>query len=250
MPRGFPQEMKRVAIIQPNYIPWKGYFDVIAMVDEFILYDDAPYNKNSWRNRNCIKTRKGTAWLTIPVLTSGRFGQPIREVRVANPLWPSKHWKTLRQAYARAQHFEELAPVLKNLYDRAAEEPLLFRVNRLFLEGLCGLLGIQARLSSSGDYELLGDRTGRLVGLCRQVGASEYLSGPAARAYLDESQFADAGIEVRWMSYEGYPVYRQLHTPPFVHEVTVLDLLFTEGPAGARRFLLSAGIPVPSAAGS
>lgn len=229
--------MKRVAILQSSYVPWKGYFDIIGSVDEFILYDDAQYSKNGWRNRNRIKTREGTAWLTIPVLGTGRFGQRIREVEIGDPRWAEKHWKSIQAHYARAAGFPELAPVLEKLYERAAAETLLSRVNELFLREICGLLGIGTRITRSMDYLLEGDRVERLVGLCEQAGAGEYLSGPAARDYLDESRFADKGMSVRWMDYSGYPEYRQLFSPPFVHEVSILDLLLNEGPEGARKCL-------------
>lgn len=230
--------MKRVAVLQSSYVPWKGYFDIINSVDEFILYDEVQFTKNDWRNRNLVKTREGTAWLTIPVRGTGRFGQSIREVEIGDPRWPEKHRKTLQGCYARAACFAEVAPPLFSLYDRAAEETSLSRVNEVFLRGLCGLLEIRTAITRSSDYELRGDRNERLAGLCKQAGADEYLSGPSARTYLDEGLFRTRGIAVRWMSYDGYPEYRQLF-PPFVHQVSILDLLFNEGVEGARRHLLS-----------
>jgi WbqC-like protein family len=232
--------MKRSAIVQSCYIPWKGYFDLIGSVDEFILYDDAAYSKNGWRNRNRIKTRNGLLWLTIPVRVSGRFGQPIRSVEIADRRWAARHWKTLETSYAQAPHFRDLAPVFRELYVRAAEERFLSSVNRLFIEAICGLLELRTRTTTSMDYVLEGDRTGRLVSLCRQAGAAEYLSGPSARTYLDESQFQRASIGVRWMDYTGYPEYPQLFTPPFVHEVSVLDLLLNVGSRDARNLMRSA----------
>jgi len=231
--------MKRVAILQSSYVPWKGYFDIIGSVDEFILYDDVQYSKNGWRNRNRIKTCEGTAWLTIPVLQTGRFGQLIREVEIGDRRWAARHWMSIRTNYARAPWLEELEPVLAGLYERAAGEPLLSRVNEMFLRALCEILGIGTHITHSMDYRLEGDRVERLVGLCEQAGAGEYLSGPAARDYLDESRFAEKGLTVHWMDYSGYPEYRQLFSPPFIHEVSVLDLLLNEGPQGARSCLLS-----------
>jgi hypothetical protein len=230
---------KRVAILQSSYIPWKGYFDIIGSVDEFILYDNAQYTKNDWRNRNCIKTQTGTAWLTVPVLLKGRFGQTILEAEICDPRWAARHWKSLQTYYARAPFFPALAPVIHSLYERSADERSLSKVNELFLRALCGLLGISTRITRSTDYEICGDRTGRLVGLCEQAGAAAYLTGPSARTYLEEERFAGCGIAVRWMSYEGYPEYRQLYSPPFVHQVSVLDLLFNVGAEAAGDYLLS-----------
>jgi hypothetical protein len=240
--------MKRVAIIQSSYVPWKGYVDIIGSVDEFILYDDAQYTRRDWRNRNRIKTSQGTAWLTIPVRVKGRFEQPIREVEVADPLWASRHWRSVQVHYARARCFATVAPALSRLYGLAADERLLTRINELFLRGICELLGIGTRITRSMDYELHGDRTERLVNLCHQAGAREYLSGPAAKAYLDEGRFAERGIAVRWMDYSGYREYPQLFTPPFIHEVSILDLLLNQGPQGSRSYLLSTRGGTPGSA--
>lgn len=231
--------MKRAAILQSSYIPWKGYFDLIRKVDELILYDDVSYSKNDWRNRNRIKTRTGPLWLTIPVLATGRFGQRIRDVEIGDRRWTAKHWKSIQTHYARAPFFSEVAPVLRDLYERAEGQISLSVVNEMFLEALCDLLDIGTRITRSEDYELQGDRTERLVHLCEQAGASEYLSGPAAQSYLDEKEFASRGIAVRWMDYAGYPEYGQLFCPPFVHEVSVIDLLLNEGIEGARLYLRS-----------
>jgi hypothetical protein len=230
---------KRVAILQSAYIPWKGYFDIIGSVDEFILFDDAQYTKRDWRNRNRLRTPAGTAWLTIPVMTKGRFGQPIRDATVSDASWAERHWKTIVQNYARARCFEETAPTLRELYQQAADEPSLSRINELFIRAISGWLGLSARITSSSDYDLAGDRVERLVHVCEQAGAGEYLSGPAARGYLEADRFAARGITVRWMDYSGYLAYRQLYSPPFIHEVTIIDLLVNEGLAGARQHMLS-----------
>ena len=224
---------KRVAIVQSNYIPWKGYFDLIAAVDEFILYDDRQYTRRDWRNRNLIKTARGPAWMTIPVQVKGRYEQRIDETRVADGRWADSHWKALRQAYSRAAHFADYEDVVRAAYGAVRSEPLLSRINRHLIELVCGLLGIRTKLSWSTDYEAAGAKTERLVDLCRQAGATTYLSGPAARAYLREETFADAGIAVEWMDYGGYREYPQLF-PPFEDRVTVLDLIFNVGPAAPQ----------------
>jgi hypothetical protein len=228
---------RKVAILQSNYIPWKGYFDIMRRVDEFILFDDVQYTRRDWRNRNRIKTAQGPQWLTIPVNTKGRYLDPIRDITVSEPGWNTKHWETLANHYARARCFKDYRAVFEDAY-RSAVDERLSAVNRRLIEAVQGVLGITTKLSWSMDYQVVEGRTERLVSLCRQAGATEYLSGPAARAYLDEGQFERSGIALRYMSYQGYPEYAQLH-PPFVHEVTVLDLIFNEGPR-ARDFLLSA----------
>lgn len=227
---------KRIAISQSNYIPWKGYFDMLNLVDEFVLYDDVQYTRRDWRNRNRIKTAQGPQWLTIPVQVKGKYFQKICDTVVSEPDWGRTHWRSLEHAYARSPHFADYAPVFRSLYDQSPGDNLS-AINRAWIERINGLLGITTRLSWSSDYRLEEDRNRRLISICKQAGASDYYSGPAARCYLDESAFAAEGIRVHWMDYGGYPEYPQLH-PPFDHSVSVLDLLFSVGP-DAPRYLKS-----------
>jgi WbqC-like protein family len=221
---------RRVAILQSSYIPWKGYFDLMRQVDEFILYDDAQYTKRDWRNRNQIKTKDGLLWLSIPVEVKGKFTQAIKDVSISDPSWSTQHFKTIAAAYARAPRFQEYRAVLEDLY-RGATPSRLSDVNRRFIEGLAKILGIGTKLSWSMDYELPEGRVERLVALCRQAGATSYLSGPSAREYIerDAGLFAEAGIEVGYIDYSSYPEYPQLH-PPFEHHVSVIDLILNAGP--------------------
>jgi len=227
---------KRVAIVQSNYIPWKGYFDLIAATDEFILYDDAQYTRRDWRNRNQIKTPQGVQWLTVPVRVKGRYHQSIRETEIDGTEWAEQHWTRLRQNYARAPHFARYAPELEALYLHGRHDTLS-ALNLAMLTWVNRQLGIATRMSSSSDYTLEGGRTDKLLNLCLQAGATEYLSGPAARDYLDESRFAAAQVAVRWFDYPAYPPYAQLWGE-FVHGVTVLDVLFHCGP-DARRHVVT-----------
>jgi hypothetical protein len=221
--------MKRVGMVQSSYVPWKGFFDLIGRCDEFLLLDEAQYTRRDWRNRNKIKTAAGVAWLTIPVVVKGRYHQRIDEVRIAEPDWARKHLRTILQAYASAPHLETHRQWLDQTYAAAAELERLSDVNRLFLSGICARLGIDTELRWSTDYTSRGERSERLLSLCEEAGATEYLSGPSARDYLDEELFAKAGIGVAFMDYDGYPEYAQPH-PPFEHGVSILDLLLCTGP--------------------
>lgn len=229
---------KKLAVLQSNYIPWKGYFDLIHAVDEFILYDDVQYTKNDWRNRNKIKTDRGVQWLTIPVRQES-LAQTIRDTRVASNEWRARHWKTLAQNYSRCPYFPLYAPVFESLYAEGREE-WLSQINRAFIVAINQALGISTRIGSSSDYRLVGDRSERLVNLCMQAGAQIYVTGPAALAYLDCGLFAASGIEVSVADYSGYPEYSQLH-PPFEHAVSVVDLLFNCGPESFRYLKTFAG---------
>jgi hypothetical protein len=219
--------MKKIAILQSNYIPWKGYFDLIAAVDEFIIYDDMQYTRRDWRNRNQIKTPQGTQWLTVPVKVKGKYFQTIRETEIEGADWKSAHWKALTLNYKKAPHFDEVAGLLEPIYTRT-DYQLLSNLNRDLIEIVCRYLGIDTRINNSWDYKLTEGKTERLADLCSQAGGTEYISGPAARDYIVESVFADRGLKLTWFDYAGYQEYPQLWGE-FVHGVTILDLLFNCG---------------------
>lgn len=228
--------MKKIAITQSNYIPWKGYFDMINRVDTFVIYDDVQYTKRDWRNRNRIITRDGLLWLTIPVQVKNKFGQKINETLVFGSHWRMKHWKTIQANYSRAKWFNRYHDRFEKLYTGEMSDNLS-EINQVFLNEICDILGIRTEFIRSSELDLQGDKTGRLVSACQKLGADVYLSGPAARAYLDENRFHKHNIEVEWMEYEGYPEYHQLF-PPFEHSVSIIDLIFNEGP-DAGRFMKS-----------
>lgn len=224
--------MKRVAILQSNYIPWKGYLDLIAFVDEFIIYDDAQYTKRDWRNRNQIKTSQGMQWLSVPVQVKGKFLQKIRDTEIVGTDWASQHWETLAHNYRGARHFRHIADWLEPLY--LSSLPIRLSVlNRRFLDAITSYLGIRTVITNSWDYPQSEGKSERLASICAAAGATEYISGPAARAYLDFQPFEALGIRVSWFDYDGYPEYPQLHGD-FVHGVSVLDLLFNCGPESPR----------------
>ena len=185
--------MKRVAIVQSNYIPWKGYFDMIATVDEFILFDDMQYTRRDWRNRNQIKTPQGLQWLTVPVKVKGKYYQKIRDTEIDGIDWAADHWKALSQNYRRAKCFNEIATWLEPLY-LDVRYSHLSPLNRSFIEAVCNYLGIVTKVSNSWDYAMIDGQTERLADLCAQAGGKEYISGPAARDYIEEAVFAERGI--------------------------------------------------------
>ncbi len=228
-----PTPRKKLAVLQSNYIPWKGYFDMINSVDEFILYDDVQFTKDDWRNRNQVKTQGGPKWLTIPLLTKGKLFQPIKDVVVRDHDWCKTHWSTIAQSYARAPHLKLYKDRFAALYDKCRNIDRLSEVNYLFITELCSILGINTKIRWSMEFKLVGDKNERLVNLCRDVGADYYLSGPAAKSYMDMALFRNAGIQVEFMDYSGYIPYPQLHGE-FTHNVSVLDLLFQMGPSSPQ----------------
>jgi hypothetical protein len=218
---------KRIAIIQSNYIPWKGYFDMIAAVDEFILYDDMQYTRRDWRNRNQIKTPQGVQWLTVPVKVKGKYLQSIRETEIDGTDWAEAHWKTIAQNYRRAPHFEEVAAIFAPLYLQHRYTHLS-ALNRKLMEAVCSYLGITTKISNSWDYQLIDGKTERLADLCARAGGTEYISGPSAKDYIEEDIFTERGIKLSWFGYTGYPEYPQLWGG-FTHGVSILDLLYNCG---------------------
>lgn len=220
--------MKKIAISQSNYIPWKGYFDMIAAVDEFILYDDMQYTRRDWRNRNQIKTPQGAQWLTVPVLVKGKYHQKIRETEIDGSDWVVAHWKALVQNYKRTPHFQSVAEWLEPIY-LGESFTNISELNRRLIEQVCFYLGIKTKITNSWDYTLAEGKTERLAELCRQAGGTEYISGPAAKDYVEEHVFTDLNIKLTWFDYAGYPEYPQ-QWGDFVHSVTILDLLFNCGP--------------------
>jgi len=223
--------VKRVAIVQSSYIPWKGYFDLIAAVDEFVLYDDVQYTRRDWRNRNRIKTPLGLQWLTVPVRVKGRYHQAIRDTEIDGTAWATSHLAAMQQNYARAPFYAAVSGEIAPAY--RAPPARLSELNRVLIETVCRYLGIATPIRASDELALAGDRSQRLANLCAALGAGEYVSGPSAKAYLDEAEFTRRGMTVRWFDYDGYPEYPQLWGP-FEHRVTILDLLFNCGPDAPR----------------
>jgi hypothetical protein len=227
---------KTIVILQSNYLPWKGYFDLMAAADEFLLFDEVQYTKNDWRNRNRIVLDGRLHWLTLPVRTAGRFGTAIRDVEVARADWATAHWQTLTQAYRGAPHFKTAAGVLEETYAAAAPLASLTEINERFLRAIAALLRLEATILRADIVpRTTDDPTQRLLEICRARKATTYVSGPAARSYLELAAFREAGIDVLFADYGGYPAYPQ-GTRSFEHGVSVVDPLMQCGP-DARRHL-------------
>jgi hypothetical protein len=213
---------KRVAVLQSNYIPWKGYFDIISKVDTFVFYDDVQYTKNDWRNRNRIKTVHGPQWLTIPV--GVRLDRKISEVVISDSRWQRKHWSTLKQTYAKSRCIAECESLLDLIYVERQWE----RLSELNQFVCRDWMRLSTEFRSSEEFQLSKERNSRLLELLIAVGATTYVSGPSAKSYLDESELLRHGIDVEYMDYSHYPEYIQPF-PPFEHNVSILDMLFCLG---------------------
>ncbi len=228
--------MKKVAILQSNYIPWKGYFDLINIVDEFILYDDMQYTRRDWRNRNKIKTPQGLQWLTIRVEIKGKFFQKINETKVSEKDWAKKHWQSILRNYSKSKYFKDYKDIFEEMYLNCEEE-YLSQINYKFITTINEILEIKTKLRWSNEFKLVDGQTEKLLGICKDCNAEIYISGPAAKDYFDEELAKKENIKVEWMDYSGYKEYEQLN-PPFEHRVSILDLIFNEG-TNAKNFMKS-----------
>ena len=222
--------VKKIAILQSNYIPWKGYFDLIHSVDEFVLYDDVQYTRRDWRNRNKIKTPQGLAWLSIPVDVKGQYYQKIRDTRISNKQWASKHWHSIQHNYAKAPYFSHYRDVFEDIYCKQVTElEFLSEINFTFIKAINEMLGITTTIRWSDDFDLVEGKSERLLEICKASQASHYISGPAAKDYLDSALFEANDIQLDWMDYGNYQEYEQCFGE-FDHAVTILDVLFCTGP--------------------
>lgn len=219
--------MKSVVVLQSNYIPWKGYFDLIHDADLFVFYDDLQYTKNDWRNRNKIKAASGPEWISIPA--GSDTNRLICEVELKDATWQQKHWKTLLQNYRNCPHFERYQPFFEDFY-LGRKWANLSEMNQYLIRHIATeFLGIRTAFQDSRAFSLSGQKQDRLLELVTQVGTERYISGPAAKSYIEPERFAAAGIELVWKDYGGYPEYPQRFAP-FEHGVSILDLLFNVGP--------------------
>lgn len=213
----------KVVILQSNYIPWKGYFDLINDADVFCFYDEVKYTKNDWRNRNRIYPKNGLQWLSIPI-NKDAVKQKISEVELPAD-WQHQHYNTLKFAYGRAPFYAALEKLMQEMYlDNNFSR--LSEFNQFSIKKIAAYLGIKTQFVNSGDYELKGDRVERLINLLKDIGATEYISGPAAKDYLNgqEHYFSENGIQLTYKNYGGYPEYEQL-VKPFENYVSIVDLI-------------------------
>jgi len=218
--------------LQPGYLPWLGYFDQLARSDVFVHLDDVQYDKHGWRNRNRIRVpgEPGWIWLTVPVRTTGRFGARLNAMEIDNTSrWSRKHWRSIEQYYRRAPFYERYAPMLRDVYQRRWR--WLVELDLALIGLLAEVLGLKRRTLRASCIELQRPESpsARLVDFCRHFGADEYLTGAAARSYLDQGAFEEAGIRVIFQDY-CHPAYRQCH-PDFVSHLSAIDLLFNAGPS-------------------
>jgi hypothetical protein len=226
--------LKKALITQSNYIPWKGYFDALALCDSWVVFDEMQYTRRDWRNRNKVKTSQGPKWLTIPVEVKGKYYQKINETKVADSKWSQSHWGLIKQSYAKAPFFSAISEWLEPLY-RQCKLTYLTEINLYFIKAINSYLNIDIELHHSKDFTLTDHKTQRLIDICKEIGATDYYTGSAAKNYMEEELFRKENIKLHYLDYSGYREYPQLYEP-FTHEVSILDLLFMAGP-DSRKYM-------------
>ena len=224
--------MKRVTLLQSNYLPWRGYFDFMAKSDEFIVYDSCQYTVNDWRNRNQVKTRDGVRWITVPVITKGRFGQRITDAEVVDHKWVKTHLGTLTACLNKARFGKETLDLLGECYDVSAKTRSLHEINVNFLQAVHAYLGFGCRLTDDSEYgvDTLSDlsASAKVAELVRRAGGTRYLTGPRGLDYLDPADFSDRDIAIDVLDYSTLAPYPQLYGD-FVDHLSIVDLLANVG---------------------
>jgi len=226
----------RIAVLQPGYLPWLGFFEQMLSVDVFVLYDDVQYDRRGWRNRNRLKSPNGPVWLTVPVIQKGKYHQIIRDVIIDNSRpWRKKHIGTVETFYRKAPYFERLFPEFSEILNRDWE--YLWELDLALIRWMSGIIGIGTPIKLASELHVPGTKSERLLEICHKLGADEYYSGAAARHYLDLSLFSASwevagGVKVHFQEYN-HPVYPQLHGQ-FVSHLSTLDLLMIAAPEAGK----------------
>lgn len=223
-----------IAVHQPNYLPYLGYFHKMAQCDLFVLLDDVQLGTRSYTQRVKIRMSGGDTWLTVPVLTKDRPNQPINEVEIDNTqTWGKRHWKSLIHSYHKTRHFSRYSDFLEEIYKK--EHPYLGEFNELLIQYLVNELDICTKIVKASSLKVNGQGSDRIINICQALGGDTYLSGKSGKDYLDEKKFAEAGIALQYQIFE-HPIYPQLHGE-FLAYMSIVDLLFNCG-AESRSILL------------
>jgi hypothetical protein len=217
-----------IAIHQPNFIPWLGYFYKMACADQFVFADSVQFTKGSFINRNRIKTKSGPTWLTVPVLTSGRFAQDIYDVEIVNDRnWTRKHLAVISDNYRQARYFHEVFPLLESVYSQVTQELLLVSINIAFIRCLCSYLDLQPVFIRASELCVNGHGSQFLQQICQRLGADRYLAGSGARNYQDDRYLISAGIQPVYSDFraEKYPQMGN----GFIENLSIVDAVMNCG---------------------
>ena len=219
---GGPQA-KTVAIVQSSFIPWKGYFDLINSVDEFVFLDDVQFTKRDWRSRNYINSLNGRLLLTIPIQVKGRRFQKIYDAEISGNEWREKHWKSIQNSYQKAPYYSDITEILKPIFFNE-DLFLLHDFNKEIVKAVCKYLGIKTKFHESCEIRASGVKSTKLIQICKELNAKKYLSGPSAASYIDVAAFQSSGVEIEYIDYSKYKKHPNIHRE-FFHNVSIIDTI-------------------------
>lgn len=225
--------MKRIAIMQPTYLPWAGYFGLISAVDCFVILDSVQFARRSWQQRNQIKTNNGSVWLTLPVLSKGSYDQNIKDVRLdSSKNYLSEHIKSIHHSYSKAKFYQSESNKIFNLIDFSNSQYLV-DITVPIIKNCCKVLGIKTQILCSSEFNLNGVKDELLVNICKLLKADEYISPPGSKVYLEDSKrFVEAEIDVSYFDFT-HPVYPQINGE-FLPYMSIIDLIFNCGPTSMK----------------
>ena len=228
------KKIETAVISQPHCYPWMGYMKLVWMSDVFVVLDNVQFQKRSWQNRNRIKGPNGPVFLTVPVVTKGKFDQAIGAVEIDNTqAWRRKHLKALEMNYRKAPHYDDIMAAAGPLLER--DWNLLMDFTLAVLRMFCDLLRFEPDIVFASELDAQGGKNQYLINICKHFGATRYISNDGSAAYLDNSQFQDAGVTLEYLGYK-HPEYPQLFGE-FLPYMSCLDVLFNAGPEAARELI-------------
>jgi hypothetical protein len=215
----------KAALIQSNYLPWKGYFDIIHDVDVFVFVEDVQYTSKDWRNRNKLKTPYGSKWISVPVM--GGVNQKICEAKISySQNWMKKHKSMMKANYNVSEYYDTYKDDIFEIYDQKFET--ISELNIYSIKKICKILGVTTKFMNSTTLNSHGTKDDKIIDICNKIGADVYLSGPAAKSYIVNEKFKKAGIILEYKDYSGYPEHSQLWGE-FDHFVSIIDIIFNCG---------------------
>lgn len=226
----------KCAIMQPTYLPWSGYFNLIKEVDYFVILDDIQFNKRSWQQRNRILQNGQELYLSIPVFTKGKREQKIYEVEIDNQTnWRESHLKSLTMSYSKSPYKNELLPFLVELYKFETSSLLEFNIK--FIELMIDFLGLKTKIIFSKDLPLFGKKSSYLLEICEYLGCNTYLSPVGSKEYIEEERiFESSDVKVIYQSYKPCE-YNQLSTTEFVSHLSIIDVVFNLGREQTKKYI-------------
>ncbi len=225
--------MTIVAISQSNYLPWKGYFQLISKADIFVFYDTADFTKRDWRSRNKILGPNGLQWMSIPV--GSNRGKSIQEVLLPEGEWRENHLETIRRNYSKAPCINDVMSIVLPVYEDKTITTLS-SFNQSLIQQICAYLDIETKFRNASEFKHVGDRVEKLISICHQLDATIYLSAPAAKNYISD-EFDRTELILEWMEYGPFDPYEQ-NIEPFSDYVSIIDTIAALGPKTREHILL------------